>query len=106
MSPGSQVFGLRIWRALGDSSTDENYYSKRAILAGVIASTAARWMLDDSADGAPTWAFLDARIENVMQFERFKTRLKPLGFIGLQALAALAATRYRWEAPTAPGDGS
>src|SRR6185312_5326890 len=38
----------RIWRALGDTSTDENFYSKRAILSGVLASTYARWFSDDS----------------------------------------------------------
>ena len=34
---------------------------------------------DDSDDNEATWAFLDARIENVMQFEKFKARLKPVG---------------------------
>ena len=43
------------------------------------ASTYARWFSDDSADHDDTWAFLDARIENVMQFEKFKARLKPIG---------------------------
>jgi ubiquinone biosynthesis protein COQ9 len=89
----------RIWRALGDSSTDENYYSKRAILAGLLTSVVAVWLFDQSADQARTWAFLDARIENVMQFERFKARLKPLEFVGLQAVGALAALRYRWRGP-------
>ena len=32
----------RIWRALGDVATDENFYTKRAILSGVLASTYAR----------------------------------------------------------------
>ena len=64
-----------IWRALGDTSTDENFYSKRAILSGVLASTYARWFSDDSPDNAATWAFLDARIENVMQFEKAKAQL-------------------------------
>jgi ubiquinone biosynthesis protein COQ9 len=85
----------RIWRALGDPSTDENYYSKRAILAGVLSSVIGMWLLDSGEQGERTWAFLDARIENVMQFERLKARLKPYGFIGLQAIGALAAARYR-----------
>lgn len=85
----------RIWRALGDSSTDENYYSKRAILAGVLTSTIGVYVLDKSEGFERTWQFLDARIENIMQFERFKSRLKPLGFIGLQAVGALSAFRYR-----------
>lgn len=84
----------RIWRALGDTSTDENFYSKRAILSGVLASTYARWFSDDSASHEDTWAFLDARIENVMQFEKFKARLKPISE-GVQTAVGVAA-RFRY----------
>lgn len=84
----------RIWRALGDSSTDENFYSKRAILSGVLASTYARWFADDSEDSEATWAFLDARIENVMQFERLKARAKPLAQAGETAVRVAARFRY------------
>lgn len=83
-----------IWRALGDTSTDGNFYSKRAILSGVLASTYARWFSDDSDDHAETWTFLDARIENVMQFEKFKARLKPLGEGVETALGVAARFRY------------
>jgi ubiquinone biosynthesis protein COQ9 len=84
----------RIWRALGDTSTDENFYSKRAILSGVLASTYAKWFSDDSADSEPTWAFLTDRIENVMQFEKFKARLKPLSE-GMQSAVGVGA-RFRY----------
>lgn len=84
----------QIWRALGDTSTDGNFYSKRAILSGVLASTYARWFSDDSDDNAETWAFLDARIGNVMQFEKFKAQLKPLGE-GVQTALGVAA-RFRY----------
>jgi ubiquinone biosynthesis protein COQ9 len=84
----------RIWRALGDASTDENYYSKRAILSGVLASTYARWFDDASTDHHDTWAFLDARIENVMQFEKFKARLKPLSEGVQSAVGVAARLRY------------
>ncbi|MGD9966870.1 MAG: COQ9 family protein [Hyphomonadaceae bacterium] len=83
-----------IWRALGDTSTDENYYSKRAILSGVLASTYARWFSDDSPDNEMTWAFLDARIENVMQFEKLKARLKPIGEGVQTAVGVAARIRY------------
>lgn len=66
----------RMWRAAGDTSTDFNFYTKRAILAGVYSSTLLRWFGDDSADESETRDFLDARIENVMQFERFKADLR------------------------------
>jgi ubiquinone biosynthesis protein COQ9 len=32
------------------------------------------WFGDDSDDEAPTAAFLDARIDNVLQFEKLKAR--------------------------------
>jgi hypothetical protein len=35
-----------------------------------------RWFTDDSADGSATDAFLAARIENVMQFEKLKAQAK------------------------------
>ena len=84
----------RIWRALGDTSTDENFYSKRAILAGVLASTYARWFSDGSAGCEDTWVFLDARLANVMQFEKFKARLKPLGESMQSAVGIAARFRY------------
>ena len=84
----------RIWRALGDNSTDENFYSKRAILSGVLASTYARWFSDDTPDSDETWAFLDARIENVMQFEKLKARLKPISESIQSAVGIVARFRY------------
>ncbi|HEX4634621.1 MAG TPA: COQ9 family protein [Rhizomicrobium sp.] len=65
-----------MWRAAGDTSTDFNFYTKRGILAGVYGSTAVRWFNDTSEDEKPTEEFLAARIENVMQFEKFKAKTK------------------------------
>lgn len=65
-----------MWTAAGDTSTDYNFYTKRGILAGVLASTMLRWLADTSDDHEATWSFLDNRIENVMQFEKVKSRLK------------------------------
>jgi ubiquinone biosynthesis protein COQ9 len=65
-----------MWRAAGDTATDFNFYSKRGILAGVYGSTLVRWFADASADEAATNEFLAARIENVMQFEKFKAKAK------------------------------
>ena len=62
----------RMWRAAGDTSTDFNFYTKRGILMGVYSSTMLRWFTDDTEDEKDTFEFLDARIENVMQFEKFK----------------------------------
>ncbi len=63
-----------IWAALGDTSTDYNWYTKRLTLSAVLGSTLAAWMGTD--DEAETDAFLDRRIENVMQFEKFKAQAK------------------------------
>jgi len=65
-----------MWRATGDTSTDFNFYTKRGILAGVYGSTALCWFNDTSEDEKPTDDFLTARIENVMQFEKFKAKAK------------------------------
>lgn len=63
-----------IWAALGDKSTDYNWYTKRMTLVAVLGSTFAAWMGTD--EEAEVDAFLDRRIENVMQFEKFKTQAK------------------------------
>lgn len=65
-----------MWRAAGDTSTDFNFYTKRGILAGVYSSTLLRWFTDQGADEKSTKEFLAARIENVMQFEKFKARVR------------------------------
>ncbi len=65
-----------MWRAVGDTSTDFNFYTKRGILAGVYGATLLRWFNDSSENEAATTEFLAARIENVMQFEKFKAQAK------------------------------
>lgn len=64
-----------IWTALGDSSEDVNWYTKRATLSGVYSSTLLYWLGDDSPDHQATWEFLDRRIEGVMQFEKLKAQV-------------------------------
>ena len=65
-----------IWRSLGDTSEDINWYTKRATLSGVYSSTVLYWLGDDSEAHAATWAFLDRRIEDVMRFETFKANMR------------------------------
>lgn len=64
-----------IWTTLGDTSDDFNWYSKRAILSGVYSSTILFWLGDDSDGNSATWAFLDRRIDNVMQIEKIKAQV-------------------------------
>jgi ubiquinone biosynthesis protein COQ9 len=65
-----------IWATLGDSSSDINWYTKRATLAAVYGATVLFWLGDHSEDNAETWAFLDRRLENVMQFEKTKAKIR------------------------------
>ncbi len=63
-----------IWTAIGDRSEDYNYYTKRAILSGVIGASLLAWLSGDNDDKAEARAFLQRRIENVMQFEKAKAQ--------------------------------
>jgi ubiquinone biosynthesis protein COQ9 len=65
-----------IWQALGDTSRDVNWYTKRATLAAVYSSTVLYWLGDTSDQDTDTVAFIDRRIENVMSFEKVKANLR------------------------------
>lgn len=65
-----------IWDALGDPSDDINWYTKRATLSGVYASTVLFWLGDESEGFSRTWDFLDRRIEDVMRIEKFKAQAR------------------------------
>lgn len=64
-----------MWRLAGDTATDYNHYTKRAILMGIYSATLAVWVEDQSEDKAETRAFLDRRIDGVMKFEKAKAQL-------------------------------
>ena len=63
-----------MWRLAGDTATDYNHYTKRAILASIYGATLAVWKDDTSEDKTDTAAFLDRRIEGVMKFEKAKAQ--------------------------------
>ncbi|MBL4869682.1 MAG: COQ9 family protein [Robiginitomaculum sp.] len=65
-----------MWRAIGDTSTDFNYYTKRTSLSAVISTSLLAWLSDDDSKKVKALAFIDARIENVMQFEGAKFKFK------------------------------
>ncbi len=81
----------RLWRWAGDAATDENHYSKRAILAGVLVSTALRRMSSGQEAAA---AHLDAQIARVMRFETWKAKLPSPGATALDVAARLGRMRY------------
>lgn len=96
----------QIWRALGDSSDDINWYTKRMTLSGVYSATLLYWLGDDSEGHAATWAFLDRRIEDVMRFETFKANLrdnKALGRLLKGPLDVLGRIRAPKEMTDMPG---
>lgn len=64
-----------MWRLAGDTATDFNHYSKRAILGSIYAATLSVFADDESEGQAETRAFLDRRIEGIMRFEKAKARL-------------------------------
>lgn len=92
-----------IWAALGDTSDDLNWYSKRATLAAVYAATVLFWLGDDSPDHQATWDFLDRRIEGVMAFEKAKAAFAG-NPVGKALLAGPLKILERIRAPRMPGD--
>lgn len=67
-----------MWRLAGDTATDYNHYTKRLTLGALYASTLAVFAQDESEGFADTRAFLERRIDNVMQFEKVKAQfLRP-----------------------------
>jgi len=78
--PPHAALGLRclyrtvdaIWYAAGDRAADFSFYTKRALLAGVYASTQVYWLEDRSEGAAATKAFLDRRLADVMRIGRLR----------------------------------
>jgi ubiquinone biosynthesis protein COQ9 len=80
----------RVWRWAGDTATDENHYSKRAILAGILISALAVRL----SQGRPAeHAYVVARIDNVMAFEKWKAGFKPAD-LAREVAGALGRLRY------------
>ena len=79
-----------MWRLAGDTATDWNHYSKRAILASLYGATLTVFVNDNSEGKVETRGFLERRIEGVMRFESFKRqwlqpkgeRFSPVRFLG------------------------
>jgi len=64
----------RMWRIAGDTSTDFNHYSKRAILSGLYGATMLVYLDDETEQLSTTRGFLDRRIDDVMKFEKTKAQ--------------------------------
>jgi ubiquinone biosynthesis protein COQ9 len=79
-----------IWRWAGDTATDENHYSKRVILSGVLGPALAIRL---ASGRAASDDYVTRRIADVMAFEKWKANL-PKTDIGFQLAGALGKVRY------------
>ncbi len=93
-----------IWDTLGDTSQDFNWYTKRATLSAVYGSTVLYWLGDESEAHSDTWEFLDRRIADVMQFEKFKASVRENKFLS-RILSGPMAVLGRVKAPAQTGAG-
>ncbi|MCR5877972.1 COQ9 family protein [Phenylobacterium sp. J367] len=82
-----------LWRWAGDAATDENHYTKRAILAGILTSALAIRIAEGRGEAL---RYVDRRIDDVMRFEKWKatTTFRPSAFVTGVA-QALGKMRYR-----------
>jgi ubiquinone biosynthesis protein COQ9 len=95
----------RIWRWAGDTATDENHYTKRAILAGLLGSTLA---VRISGTPAAATTHLARGIDAVMAFEKAKARFKGSD-LASRAAQALGKARHGFGArrpPATPGEAA
>lgn len=83
-----------MWRAAGDTATDYNHYTKRAILGSVYAATLLIFVNDESENWAETRAFLARRIDGVMRFEKAKAKWTPGGDRHFSLARFLGRLRY------------
>ena len=67
-----------IWNLIGDSSTDINWYSKRLILSSIYSGALVIWMDDESPDFIDTQEFVSRRINDVMAFEKIKSKIRSI----------------------------
>lgn len=89
-----------IWRWAGDTAADENHYSKRMILSGVLGPAIAIRL---HAGRAAADDYVFRRIADVMAFEKWKTSL-PRTDIGFQLAGALGKLRYGVKPPPRPAE--
>lgn len=83
-----------MWRIAGDTSTDFNHYTKRITLGAVYGSTLLVWLDDESEGWMETAAFLDRRIDNVMNFEKLKAEWRGSSDQRLSLSRFLGRLRY------------
>lgn len=67
-----------IWFAIGDQTTDFNFYTKRLTLSAIYTSSFCYWLKDESQDIINTSMFIDRRLESLKIIPNIKKRIKTL----------------------------
>ena len=68
-----------MWYAAGDTATDWNYYSKRALLGTIYSATVLYWISDTPDDEGvypETWEFLSRRLQGLGRFQKSVNTVK------------------------------
>ncbi|XP_072135334.1 ubiquinone biosynthesis protein COQ9, mitochondrial isoform X1 [Mobula birostris] len=81
-----------IWFYAGDKSTDSNWYTKRAVLAGIYNSTELVLVQDSSPDYENTWTFLQHRVNDAVSVAHSAKQAQLTGKAVLQGLMGAAVT--------------
>jgi ubiquinone biosynthesis protein COQ9 len=63
-----------MWHAVDDRSADFSFYTKRALLAGIVSATTLYWLDDESEARAESWEFLDRRLADVLRIPQLGRR--------------------------------
>nr|XP_025845184.1 ubiquinone biosynthesis protein COQ9, mitochondrial-like [Vulpes vulpes] len=71
-----------MWHYAGDQSTDFNWYTRRAVLAGIYNTTELVMMQDSSPDFEDTWRFLENRINDAMNMGHTAKQVVGAGPLG------------------------
>lgn len=64
----------KVWIYAGDTATDYNYYTKRALLSGVLLVATPVWIKGNDKE---TSAFLSRRLDNVVNIGKKISQFKP-----------------------------
>uniref|UniRef100_A0A6I8N800 Ubiquinone biosynthesis protein n=1 Tax=Ornithorhynchus anatinus TaxID=9258 RepID=A0A6I8N800_ORNAN len=81
-----------MWHYAGDQSTDVNWYTRRAVLAGIYNTTELVMMQDTSPDFEETWRFLENRIGDAMAMGHTVQQVKSTGEALVQGMMGAAVT--------------
>lgn len=65
-----------IWYAIGDTSADFSFYTKRTLVAGIIVTTTLVWLSDETEGFAATSDFLERRISDVLRIGKTRAKLE------------------------------